>query len=450
MKVSEETDYKKHEIVQPNYQYFRINQQTGSTSGTFSTSGGETSVFEIPTNVFNLSKSVLRVSVTATGQAGDYTGLVLHGALAFIRDIELYTQNGTRLCFVTNLPRYMKVASSTDTPLEEFYGNTSNNCFYKNNFINGSTNYKLSLATGTAVNLATARISTTLPYVEPQAFVTSGADNTDSTVNFDIPLSQLRNTIFDLNKDLYMGGEIVYLRITWNGLRNFGFSADDATLVNQNNATTTGALQSATYANLNLYLAVEKNAEIVNQIKNKVNTSGMNILIDYIHSYSQILTANGAHSLSYKFSRGHGRRLKRIYCSPYFNTQNTGTGYIDNNYGGGVAITDLYTMLNNERLQQWTMATATNTGRDEYMILKEKLKGSSLQSLDQYQYNYFWLDSWDNLKTIERAETVECGVPLDEEKKWDLISTVGGARAWHTFAVVQRVLSISKEGILVD
>ena len=68
MSVNESTqlDLSKNTLLSPSYRFLRMYQQTGGTTVTISTAGGETSVFEIPPRVFNFARSYLSFTMTPT------------------------------------------------------------------------------------------------------------------------------------------------------------------------------------------------------------------------------------------------------------------------------------------------------------------------------------------------------------------------------------------------
>src|SRR5690606_5485936 len=120
----------------------------------------------------------------------------------------------------------------------------------------------------------------------------------------------IRNTIFGVNKDIYFG-EIILLRIVWGSSTKAVF-------------TNTGALNLATGAlattnnidieNIALYLAVETNPEITNQLRSQISSEGLSVLIPYVYSYKNSLNGT-SQNVSLRFNKGHGRKLIKIYHS---------------------------------------------------------------------------------------------------------------------------------------
>ena len=262
---------------------------------------------------------------------------------------------------------------------------------------------------------------------------------------FRIELSQIKNTIADLDKDVYFRGEIIYARITWASLSQVGCQAGTAnTLANQ------AATAAIPITNLNMYLAVEKNEVLANQVKQQVMSKGLNILIDYVHAHNQNLTGS-SQSLSQRYSRAHGRTLRKIYSIPYVGSHTQLSNYYNHHFSQlNETIVNMYTMLNNERLQQWNMVSANG---DEYMVMKDILKGSVIQTRDQFLAYYFFVDTFDNLRLHEREPNVLSGLSLDQEQKYDVLATLdagAAARNWYCFAVCQRMLMIGPDESKLD
>jgi hypothetical protein len=129
-------------------------------------------------------------------------------------------------------------------------------------------------------------------------------------------------------------------------------------------------------------------------------------------------------------------------------------------------------MLDNERLQEFNLVCADY---DDYMLLKDKLKGSVIQSADMFYYNWFWIEDFtgmeDKTKEPKNSENLEVGLDLSIERKWDFyaqqVNTVavgdadtiansvnaansnGGQYNHYSFAVTQKMLTISSSGITV-
>jgi len=238
-------------------------------------------------------------------------------------------------------------------------------------------------------------------------------------------------------------------------------------------------------------------------LRSRILTGGMSVLIPYVYQYKTNISNASSQTVTLRFNRGNGSRLKKIYHSVFNNNETVSTGLVTtagnqrviptgydndnraviyggwngaNNNAGNVTnrskVQVFYTMLDNERLQEFNLVCADY---DDYMLLKDRLKGSVIQSADMFYYNWFWMEDFSGLedKTIEPAnsEVLESGLDLSVERKWDFyaqqVNSVaagdadtelnsvnaansnGGSYNHYTFAITQKTLTVSSAGITV-
>src|SRR6185437_5776687 len=105
------------------------------------------------------------------------------------------------------------------------------------------------------------------------------------------------------------------------------------------------------------------------------------ILTPYVYSYKANL-GSSSQSIQYRFNRGHGRSLKKIYHIPFHNTETTNTQY-DNGNVNGAKITALYSLLDNNRLQEITPTSSTAVGED-FLYQKPMLEGSVILNQNMF------------------------------------------------------------------
>lgn len=500
MQNSSEIEYSKIEYNHPTYRMSRILPQVGSTNQFINPGGGDETIFEIPVKTFNLARSTLEftISPAVTGsQICAYTD-----CLTPIRQIQLVTRTGIYMCDVDNIPNYTKVVWKAETPLQEYLGYDKFRSGTTTVTSVGAGRYLRSINEAAAANQRYQdNTLVDVGYLEPKYFEIGTTATRTPCYFIELPLGAIYNTIFSLDKDLYLG-EIVLLRIVWNAPNRIFFNKVNGTapaVANSTNVTPyTGAAQ---INDLMLYLAVEKNIEIENQLKNAIASSGLNVLIPYIYQAKNNIGPAPSHTISLRYNRGHGRRLVKIYHSTFNNNETVSigqvataanqrviaTGYDNDNraviYGGwngtdNTTTTNrskvqvFYTMLDNERLQEFNLVCADY---DDYMLLKEKLKGSVIQSADMFYYNWFYVDDFSGLEDLTKkpynSDNLEVGLDLSIERKWDFyaqqVNTAaaadadtaansvnaananGGQYNHYTFAITQKMLTVSSAGITV-
>lgn len=173
MSDSSRTDYRSiNKNVKPFYKYKKITQQTGSGIATCTNAGGDESIFELPIQAYNFSKSMLNFTATPplTLNSNNY----IHADnLCFIRQIQLVNREDVVLCNLNHVANYTSVVWGPETPLDEFltYPVHSNDDGYGKNFM------KCNVSNETSVNVTERAIA--------DAVSASGAAHVSAAVNAD-------------------------------------------------------------------------------------------------------------------------------------------------------------------------------------------------------------------------------------------------------------------------
>ncbi len=452
--IANELDYQKKVSSYPLYRFNKIIQQSGGQDLTISGGGGQVSIFELPTQCYNLAKSELYFTLTppAPGQAAgpqDLFNWAWKDNASPISRIQLYTRGGLYLCDLPYVANYTKVINKPETAYDEYVN-------YDQGFqqVGGQDNGTIrflrknnALVDNVAFNPDFAQRHDNTPanqnYTEPQ-YLESGVQgnaNRLPVLNICLPLSHLKNTILACDKDLFFG-EIMILRVEWAAVNRIGFRSEDP---QDPTANTVQAVGDYDVSNLALYLAVEKNQQIANSLMAKTQ-SGFSMLVPYVHGYKTNLNA-GTASVSLRFNRGHGKNLLKIYHSAFNNVETQNTAYEDSNIGGA-KITSYYTMLNNSRLQEFNVQIG-NDVYDDYLIVKDDIQGSVIQDSAVYRYNWFHVDNWSgiDLKDSQGAFNKDAGIGLNLEQKWDIYAETAAQLNHYSFAVCQKVLTITSAGV---
>jgi hypothetical protein len=430
----------------------KISQQTGSQNVTISGGGGQTSLFELPTQVFSLGKSELYFDITPDEDNTDArVNWMPKDCASMIARMQLYTRSGVYLADVPYVQNYTKVVNKPETSLEEFlqYDNAgdvaleagAHRCLRRSNALASSAT-KTVASPFAKRSTGVASIHYTEPqYLEPGVMSNSGGAGANPSITVCLPLSHFKNTILACRKDLYFG-EVIILRIEWAPVNRIAWHGTSITVP----ATGSEANdQDVEITNLSLFLAVERNQDIANSLMAKVNT-GFSMLMPYVHGYKTNLGA-GSQSISLKFNRGHGASLLKVYHAPFNNVETTHLMHDHDNLANA-KVSDYYTSLNNTRRQQFNVDCAQY---EDWMLHKEDLKGSVVQNRNMYAYNWFVLDKFSGL-ALQDADcqfNIADGLDLNVEQKIDINATGVVQTNWYSFAVTQRILSIGPAGIEV-
>lgn len=473
VEVSQEQDYRKSVKSHAQYKFSRVIAQQGqgsTTNGWISISGGNEAVFEIPQVPINLSQSVLQLTLTpgASAAVDSFYNWVFMDTLSFLSGIQLYTRSGVMICDISNnLQYYLKVAWKSDVKLSEY----ENFDLHSNASGSGRMLRKSNgAATGTSPNCTkrpvsfniTSTTSEKVPYLENQ-YIQAGAGITDTTpvINVALPLSMIKNTIFEMDKTLYFN-EVVLCRLIFGQASKFLFNGTSSSVPLTDAATATAA---ASVSNLNLYIAMERNPELGNVLRSEIQKGSFSIPIPCVNIFKQGAITGTSQSTTVRLNRAHGRRLLKIYHSMFGGSSNTTLEDKNFAYCNAVGanatynlneMTSYHTALQNSRLQDWEITLLTF---DDWLIQQKRLEGSLVLNSDILRYNFFHLDDFTGSEKSIDKEYLEknqmVGVPLDIEQRYDWFSTHATAAAakqlnHYDFVITQKLLQITPQGIMCD
>lgn len=449
---AEQATYKQISEEKPYYQFSQYNQVSGGTDITLTASFQE-SKFELPTEVINLGRSVLRYRVAVAELDVKWNNL-FRDFRPEIKRMRLVTSNNVVLCEIQEFPEYCQTVLKYETKLDEY--------------LTRDTEEFPSRSDAVATNIAALRPgggTAALGYTEPYYLQVdakgdaAGAGNSQIEVQF--ALRNLKQTILSLDKDIHFANKLVYLEIQWNAKTALGYtSAAAATAVAE--AALVGA---CTISNLTLYLAMEKNERIAQSVKMTAET-GMRILSPYVLYDGTTLTSTGRRNVQLRFSRADGQRLKKIYHTIYNATDSKDTRYDHSTGTSAGVVTNAFsgfkTMWNNVDRQNGFMYNST-TGTvaagtlvkqmDDWLIMRELAKGTIIQSYGQFLWDWCFCDDYSNIVSVNEKEPedmrIRQGLPLDQLARWDIVFNAGLAAysRHYSWAITERELMISKQGI---
>lgn len=386
-----------------------------------------------------LGNSKIECELKPAAQANDFVGIYCGQNL--IKSLSMKSESSAAIQNEFDTQRYCKLVLPVTTTMSEFHkmgpmvddGQAVG--FARANLANTVNLF------GSTISNAGASVASVLNYSQIQNYVTSGADATDVAINYTIPLSLFRHTIFAMKEALFTGEELI-MSVTLNSGNLTCFDADDNALAN------IGYLAAApTLSGLKLRLATEINPRIVQGLKDRVRADG-NLAIQYpvVTEYQQkAIAATTSYTKNIKINSTNGQRLLRYYTGMFMPD---GKGVVASNYNrAGVIWTHVRTFFNNSEEQQ------------------------SLLTRDQYfsDNRYFFEDSvvptravWDDYAVVVRDYTGYdgpglvghekdiTGIPLDQEAtvgvEW---TTANAIHDWHLFAVCQRTLIMTGARTLV-
>ncbi len=459
--VSQELDYQSVELSHSSPVLTKITSQQPASNIT--SSGGQESIFEIPAKVLNFGKSYLSYKATPINGAQGASITNWRHLVPEISQLQLYTRQGMYLCDIPDFQTYWAVVGRKETSYDKLMSSDpidANSGYFNwlhKTFIlpdgnpAGSKSYRAT-ASGTAAQ------PIKVPYHEAQSLIHGTIDTTGVNVNtpvlnvnlqFDIP-----NTIF-MNKNQYFG-ESVYLRIVWSKSTDVLFTVNDA-----NSDDNPVIVAPAPYNgdiqldNLTFYLATETDPVVAGSVMQKFNSGSMSYKTDFVYMNTRSITGSATyHSLEVRYNRGQGGKLKKIYWAPMDNTNATNVKYdssIVKSNGDRQRITSFYTTLNSLRIQQYDYDTpngASGVLGNEWGAVRDKLKGSSILSSNEFYYHYSHVEDFTGVSSSANSSNLDDGLPLDQEQLYSIQATSPGADIRHViYSVTSRDLVVTPAGI---
>jgi hypothetical protein len=482
--IAPQLEYKLDVPSNPLYKYIQKFQRTGgqTVANAVSASGGALMTFEIDAQlVENLSRTLVRYDIAYSTSANLTTASTLaifNDTLGELQTVRLYTENGFELAYINYANKYLKSTLRQNTQLRELLAGDDSQLWQ------GLQTIQQTLSGAGAMTVPNCRVppisATGAPTVvdkfqNPSYYVTSGATSVTPTLTVSrlFPLGIFEDSFLGIDKDVYFGQRIM-LDITIAPFSQQGWLSTNANIgVDAVNVSADNALVQGNIQNLQMFICTEQNPVIQDKVKSAV-ASGLNILTPFPY-VTTVNVLGGNQSVETRLNTGQGKRLRKIYSVPYttaipggatagvvggqgilaYNNCNTPTVAP----GANLASPFVPSIINNFH----TAVNSINTTQFEiycpqfldYMLLNEKLKGTCIQSLKDYVYDWFYVDDFTTTG-VKRAYDVNDetmldnqtdGLDLSVEQRYTLTSVVNNPPAgginWFTVPVVERIVQIT-------
>jgi len=449
MSVLDQTlDYQSKQLENSSYTHMKIVRQSGSQSA----NAGDDLQFEIPVQAVNLGRSYLTYDITTTVTGGASTDYIWHheGIVPF-QSVQLFTRGGQYLCDIrddaTMYSRIVGSIDSTDTELEEGSGHPEQNAAAAPVDIveplhpsSGSERYVGYSATQ----------STDKPYWE-QRYLSRGPA-TDGSATFTqkklLPLKFLKDTIFEVDKSILFR-EVIVLKVKLAAKEKLAYTARD----DSNTAAASAAISSVAFSNINLYVAQERNASVVEALNAQTNSQeGFSLLVPFPSLYTNNINNSNKHNITIRLNKYHGSSLKKIQSVCAVQADNNSDAYNFENIAND-KVQDYYTNINNNRLTEFNVVSADNL---DWMTHKKRCKGTPIYNAKIYKRNWFIEDEFSNcadkMSDMKTKDTnVYSGIDLNEEIRYDIYATMASSlsRKWFSLIHGQKVLNINQSGLII-
>ena len=444
MAASEQLTYEKTAKLYPTYSFVKILPTTGSQTQTITSAGAISNTFEIAKNVINLSRSYLSfVGTPDAGGAGNFLW-TWKDVLAPFQRIELSTVGGTRVVDFNNCDYASKIIRKLNTPLTEFLTNPLMSTTTNGEFLQRSN--ALASAVG---SIRADGTSPVINYTNEQNLeVGTAANNQTPVLNARVPLSAFIHSLFEIDKDVAFN-EIMQIVFYWNPSGKWYFTSTSGT------NPTTGVLGfsgNVTLTNLALFVAVEQNPVIIGAVQQAVNSKeGFQLQYEACWSETQNLTGGSVTMTSKIDPAAKGQALLRVYNTIAAQAIGLNTTYDFSEVTP--KITSFQTLIDSKPLQNQLIVLSDRT---DYLYQKDRFRGSVIQDLDTFLYNWVWVDSFENpipycerwsdyTNEIQGLSLFYNGLP--QQIVHDFICSLSSnTYRYYKFIVTQRMLNVSSTG----
>jgi hypothetical protein len=470
-------DYRPKSYEHGTYRYSQIKQITGGDSlpaalGTVT----QQSTFELPVKVFNLGKSELCWDMTSVSPAAAAdTSVIWHGlGCPAIDRLSLFTRAGIFLMDIVDFNFFTQAVLPYTTSQKEILNKKRGHAGVGANAAaalsesvpvgmiepgdsrvfgpkfagllaqaNGQPSNQIlggnARSTGAADGDRFPQSTVEPRYKQDYTVEDTAAGAHTAALRFTLKFGDIPHAIIGMNKDLFFG-ETLILQVTWAIKTQIAFDATRA------DGDQTGAIVPGdiTLNNLNLYLALETNRVVAESVMRQAQ-SGLKLVVPYVYTNKIQTAGQNLQSIQIRLNRGHGRSILKLYHVPsaVANVSGNYTYYHSSGF-----VQDLYTLMDNERLQDNVLTVGTYEHLRHMFSVTD---GCCLTTLNGLNFNFVWIDDWTGAPAHEwrQTDSAECALPLDQERMWNILFTQGVVPAiWNrTFIVTQKVLTINQTSI---
>ena len=435
-------DYKHVEpSANPKYRFMRIplNNITVSSFQVGPTTP-QLMEFKLPNTVYNLAQSYVSYQLALPAAGGTLVNWVNEDCFDLATNAYFGSAGGMDLCNLNFVNRYTKVVRKMKTSFTDFMSKDNTAQLYPCNTVAGNGNPTV------ANPIAATGGGSITNYTEPR-YILAGPSNGTSTHTRLFNLRGIRDTIFSVDKDLYIPTDM-YVRFTAGVGNQMVFtSAQNTDPVNGQAAIT----QNITIQNTFLYLAVETNQLIVDSVMAKVLSSGLKLTVPYTTAFRNSSTGTIA-NIQIPITQQYGRKLKRMIHTVWNATESSYTALDCTNVAGS-KIALYNTFMDNKQLQDMQLSTAvpstTAMNADDWRENQKYCKGSVIQNKAMYQNNWFHCDSWVDPSThyFDDDSNEDDGLPMEAPRLWQMQAvTANGTWTHYDFATFVRHVIIDRSG----
>lgn len=470
--LPKQIDYHLRSTTAPDYKMMRIplNNFPGATVSIDPT-GSITLEWKLPNALpYNLYRSYISWNEHIPAQgAGKFTH-TFEDVFDLGHSITFGSAGGTDLVNLQHAQNYSKISRKIHTDLDDFLGNDDMSGLYKSNnaasltFVPGGYNR----ATPVGVDV-TPTYQATENIIDVKQIHTSEADDRPVDRYRQYPLGAFKGTLLGVDRDFWSPVE-QYLRVQAGTGDKMAFTGTDD-IVTKANANPPEVVNPAagaasiipgakiTLNSIYLYLCVEQNVEIVQNIKSAYAAGKLTYSIPYTQGFKMVGSLNGQQTnISHTLSQQYGKRLKRILHTVWNPQEKWNTAYDCANYNGEKILsyqTFMDSMPIQDRILSCQRPLGTQINSDDWLENKKFLdKRSVYSSKEMYGIHWFHMDQFfephDKMGSLPEVNIDE-GIPMTTSKTWLFSGQVNPAASaanliHYTYAEFSRDIIITNMG----
>lgn len=471
VKISKELNYKKMIGSGPAYRYTRLLQQSGGEEQKLLINSSSTSIFELPSDVMNLSKSKLMWVMNAPEE--NKKSIKIRTNYPPIRRIVLKTRNGKTLVDIPNFPAFWVMVK--DHCNSELYGRIGSDsaadmkndalriaaakitgvCNFHNRTHDGSSTITAAGSYNGKISAdGTADTTNAAIYDTEQILVSSILEDDDNDGDGDISvhcclyLGDIFHTLFAIDKNLFFN-ESMNMEVEWLEGNKFVYTTTALNTVSTGAAAYTSTVNVSELA---LYLAIEQNDHNRNALMSKIASDGLHLMVPYVHVNSQNLGTGTSVSTQVKYNRGHGKSLLRVYTAERLTADEKNTQNIFYNVNG-VLTSSFYHQINSKRYEDNDI---DEKSFDAYHLQDYLNKGSlvaKLGPLEYYKKCPSYVVDFSACTSLVHSRSCDLdasGIDLSQEVLFNKVITKSATDSTSFFvAVCQKDLLVSNNGVSI-
>lgn len=452
--ISNEMDYKHYPSSHPQYKLKRYTQITGGQTMNMSVSGGESSIFEIPSGLagcVNFAQSYIEFKVSIAATAAAYTNII-SDTIGFFRSVYIETRSGLYLCEINDLGNYIKMVLPYELSEKEFRALPQHDVDVDGKGWGSIIHKTIITPNPFPYSIFGPNATNDTAYADGiNHYFQSSGQGVAVVLNVRIPLSLIKNSLFAVDKTLAFN-DVIRIRWIWNPYTKVAWTSTNA-----NGITGSAALAVVPAISvLQMYIATESNLLNIQALQNQISTEGLKILIPYVRQ-DKMTSSGTSQNPSARYTAADGKRLMKVFYSIFNGTDTLGNMY-ENCLAGKTSanpsrITSFYASLDGNRLSDYNYDISK---QEDYLSVRDKLVGSWQQNVFNYYNSWsYMLDFTGSLPVKDFSVdpvNMEDGISLDQPRKVDFYDTYSASSTdpHFIYSILQRNLIISPAGMAFE